>query len=668
MDDGAQGCECQAPETCEDSLNFPTCDGPCPAGNECVSDGQACFCDPLPLCEDSADFPACGGFCPAGEQCASDGVSACECEPIPPTLCADSTFPVCDGECPQDLVCGPDPAGDACLCFVPPVECEDSDLPICDGDCPVGTHCDAATDGVVLPDPQLPPEPNPPDCARVVSMYEGQDVHALFPGGIDLSQPQHKCFQNVQRQDDGAGNEIESFDSIVEAMVDIGSGPMPVMLTGPVTVVVNGKTGNTTGTFDTEIVSMSLTGDVGGIPVEIRESPSLPSPGETTITDLGGGLYHIDSFFDVFTELSINSGPFQPQTNEAGRMRLVPVTPDRCECLPDPVLCEESEFPVCDGECPQDLVCVTSPDGTQGCVCEPPPVLCEESEFPVCDGECPQDLVCGPDPAGDACLCFVPPVECEDSDLPICDGDCPVGTHCDAATDGVVLPDPQLPPEPNPPDCARVVSMYEGQDVHALFPGGIDLSQPQHKCFQNVQRQDDGAGNEIESFDSIVEAMVDIGSGPMPVMLTGPVTVVVNGKTGNTTGTFDTEIVSMSLTGDVGGIPVEIRESPSLPSPGETTITDLGGGLYHIDSFFDVFTELSINCGGFCPAGEQCASDGVSACECGPIPPTLCADSTFPVCDGECPVGEQCVDDGVSACECEPIPPTPCVDSDLPRL
>jgi hypothetical protein len=40
------------------------------------------------------------------------------------------------------------------------------------------------------------------------------------------------------------------------------------------------------------------------------------------VDDLGGGLYEIDSFFDVFTELSVNGGAFQPQTSEATRMEL----------------------------------------------------------------------------------------------------------------------------------------------------------------------------------------------------------------------------------------------------------------------------------------------------------------------------------------------------------
>jgi hypothetical protein len=52
------------------------------------------------------------------------------------------------------------------------------------------------------------------------------------------------------------------------------------------------------------MLSMSLTG--GG--VMIRESPTRASTGKTSITDIGGGMYHIDSFFDVFTELSIDGG------------------------------------------------------------------------------------------------------------------------------------------------------------------------------------------------------------------------------------------------------------------------------------------------------------------------------------------------------------------------
>ena len=120
----------------------------------------------------------------------------------------------------------------------------------------------------------------------------------------------------------GRAIRTQEFDALVEGVFDDGSGPQPVILQGPVTTVVRGKGGATTGSWDTEILSMDLSGDVGGIPIEIRESPSLPSPGETRVEDIGGGEFRIDSFFDVFTELSIDGGPFQPQVNEATRMDL----------------------------------------------------------------------------------------------------------------------------------------------------------------------------------------------------------------------------------------------------------------------------------------------------------------------------------------------------------
>jgi hypothetical protein len=59
------------------------------------------------------------------------------------------------------------------------------------------------------------------------------------------------------------------------------------------------------------MVMMHLTGTVGPMTVEIRESPTLPSMGQTSILP-EGSRYRIDSFFDVFTELSINGGPWIP--------------------------------------------------------------------------------------------------------------------------------------------------------------------------------------------------------------------------------------------------------------------------------------------------------------------------------------------------------------------
>jgi hypothetical protein len=69
---------------------------------------------------------------------------------------------------------------------------------------------------------------------------------------------------------------------------------------------------DTTGSFDTEMLGMNLVGTFMGNPVMIRESPTRASTGRTSIEDLSApgppGPYHIDSFFDVFTELSLDGG------------------------------------------------------------------------------------------------------------------------------------------------------------------------------------------------------------------------------------------------------------------------------------------------------------------------------------------------------------------------
>lgn len=76
------------------------------------------------------------------------------------------------------------------------------------------------------------------------------------------------------------------------------------------TMLLCGNVAQAKHSWSTEMVSMDLSGNVGGFSIEIRESPVLPSPGDTAITHLGGGTFQIDSFFDVFYEMSIDGGPW----------------------------------------------------------------------------------------------------------------------------------------------------------------------------------------------------------------------------------------------------------------------------------------------------------------------------------------------------------------------
>jgi MYXO-CTERM domain-containing protein len=171
-----------------------------------------------------------------------------------------------------------------------------------------------------FPDPLLPPiHPNP------TIGYYGRDLHAMYPQGVILNNPFHHAFTGVTRMPSGP-DEMEYFSSVVDATVDIppaGMYGLPVTLTGPVHTVVRNYTSGQLGTFDTEILSMDLTGNIGGQPVMIRESPTRQSLGRTTVSQ--GSNYIIDSFFDVWTELSLDGGiTWLPDTNAPGHMELCP--------------------------------------------------------------------------------------------------------------------------------------------------------------------------------------------------------------------------------------------------------------------------------------------------------------------------------------------------------
>ncbi|MEX0611788.1 MAG: PEP-CTERM sorting domain-containing protein [Pirellulales bacterium] len=163
--------------------------------------------------------------------------------------------------------------------------------------------------GLNTPSPDLPP-------IIVPGVYlSPSDVHAKYSGPaleIVLSMVEHQPFAELDPDDFQCGaagtvcDEHHHFQSDLHAMVSInGDAPFPIIMQGPVRTVAFGKgPTDTTGTFDTEMLSMSLTG--GG--VMVRESPTKASTGKTSIADIGGGMYHIDSFFDVFTELSLDGG------------------------------------------------------------------------------------------------------------------------------------------------------------------------------------------------------------------------------------------------------------------------------------------------------------------------------------------------------------------------
>ena len=122
-------------------------------------------------------------------------------------------------------------------------------------------------------------------------------------------------FQRVEAPDTGVGQTNSFFDVFTEIYLEgPGITPGTRSATSQQTIHIDGVPAET---WQTEILQLDLSG--GGLPtgLMIRESPTLASTGITTYQYVGGP-YHIDSFFDVFTELSIDGG----QTWTAGNAPL----------------------------------------------------------------------------------------------------------------------------------------------------------------------------------------------------------------------------------------------------------------------------------------------------------------------------------------------------------
>ena len=183
---------------------------------------------------------------------------------------------------------------------------------------------------VDLPSSDLPPEcqaPQPFACASITTLYSSdEELHGIFPGPIDLTNVIHSCFTSCSVTHVG-GDEQETFDSKLNATIDIGAGPEAIELQGPVEVTTFGRSEGELGTFPTEMVSLQLTGSVGGVTVEIDLDPAETSSGSVTISDNGNGTFDVDSFFDVSTRISIDGSSPQPQTNGPTTMTLTSTAP-----------------------------------------------------------------------------------------------------------------------------------------------------------------------------------------------------------------------------------------------------------------------------------------------------------------------------------------------------
>ena len=123
--------------------------------------------------------------------------------------------------------------------------------------------------GLYTPDPNLPPD-GVYLCRKTCTPCTRAPVLTIV-----LKAAQHKPFSAPgQLHPNPDGSETEDFESSLDGLVDIpafGVTNQPIHLQGPVTVQTANKVGNTIGTFQTEMLAMTLTGTLGGFTFTIRE-------------------------------------------------------------------------------------------------------------------------------------------------------------------------------------------------------------------------------------------------------------------------------------------------------------------------------------------------------------------------------------------------------------
>jgi hypothetical protein len=174
-----------------------------------------------------------------------------------------------------------------------------------------------------------------PDLPPLAGQYIGvQQAHQLYQTGalsLEVIDIRHTGFAASFPPPPNVGNMTShSFGSTVFGdLVVNGGAPQPFSASAQVSVnvtKVSGTNGSPLGSFDNQMTQLDITGLPGGI--EIRVDPTQASTGQTNISDAGGGMFRIDSFFDIFTDISLDSGATWIPSTGSAHVVLAPLVPE----------------------------------------------------------------------------------------------------------------------------------------------------------------------------------------------------------------------------------------------------------------------------------------------------------------------------------------------------
>ena len=310
-----------------------------------------------------------------------------------------------------------------------------------------------------------------------------------FANGIIISNVSHSKFTQSAPPPPLGGTQVHNFGSSVEFdQTGLGGLPTRVAALGQCSVQVTHSSDNgTTQIFDTEMLQLDISG--GSLPagVMLRESPTLASTGRTTIRPTADGQFMISSFFDIFTELSMDGGATWSPALQAA--------------------------------------------------------------------------------------------------------------HVELRVDPTTIPPIPAPTDLLPPRNDLYISAAQ---YHVLLANGIVIRNVRHSFFTQSLPPPPAGPPQVHTFDSQVDYELSTDGGASFRPGRSPALVSVNLRlraNDPSQQIYDTEMLQLDLQG--GDLPpgMMLRESPSKQSLGGTAIAAQPDGTFRINSFFDIFTEVSMDNG-----------------------------------------------------------------------
>jgi len=455
------------------------------------------------------------------------------------------------------------------------------------------------------------------------------------------------------------GGHVECFDSTLDLQIR-GTGALAGFnrhLAVPVFNEVHTgprNPGDPVQTFPTEM--FRLQGELFGDPdfctfrITAGSDFGLPSPGETTLTQLPNDDFAVDSFFDITYRIEFEGCPASMLADYSGTTtatrRISICEPEQvCEPTPDGSACRRMECPQLDDRC--QAACVNF-DPRSG-------------EVTITDCDCRPSNDCHVDisqvDTGSYCVLpdngtgttDLPPIGCEytspDETFEIIDG-LPPGTTIEL--DGIHK------------DFTCCESFCQLCTV-ALPPGECEMLGGilggHAECFESTLELDVSGTGDLTGFNRHLSVPVfcEVHTGPR--------------NPGDPVQTFPADMYRLrgELFGDPDFCTFRITGGTDfgLPGPGYTTLTQLPSGDFAVDSFFDITYQIEFE---GCPASPLADFQGTTTAT---IRMQTGRDPVLPSCVGICPDGGTCEEtqtanaDGTIdiCCDCEYEPilcePTP---------